>query len=164
MLFTDVDADVLLHLHRPGGAHQEDGAEEHPLQLEPGVRRDVEEGSLRMMALTVATMTAAEDQPNGDFPADEAIDRVDDPAGLQGGPSTSLPCLDTMHRISQNRAVIMPLFMRWIGIGARRAAQERGRLIHWTKNRHGHPPRQQAGQPCATRPGRAPCCLPTSLP
>ncbi len=39
----DVDADVLVVEQRPRRAQQENDAEQHPLQLEPGVRRGVEE-------------------------------------------------------------------------------------------------------------------------
>ena len=38
----DVDADVLVGEQRPGRAQQEHDAEQHPLQLEPGVRRGIE--------------------------------------------------------------------------------------------------------------------------
>ena len=38
----DVDADVLVRQQRPGRADQENDAEQDPLQLEPGIRRDVE--------------------------------------------------------------------------------------------------------------------------
>src|SRR5690242_11289726 len=38
----DVDADMFIRQKRPGRAQEEDGAEQNPLQLKPGVRRDVE--------------------------------------------------------------------------------------------------------------------------
>jgi hypothetical protein len=38
----DVDTDVFVVEQRPGRAKQEDDAEQHPLQFQPGVRGDVE--------------------------------------------------------------------------------------------------------------------------
>jgi hypothetical protein len=72
----DVDADVLVGQERPGRAQQEDGAEQVPLQLEPGIRAGVEE--LANDGICRRYGDGGEDKPC-DPAADEPVDRVDDP-------------------------------------------------------------------------------------
>jgi hypothetical protein len=71
----DVDADVLVLEHRPRRAQQEDDAEQHPLQFEPGIGRGVE--GLADNRIDRRDDNRGEDQP-GDMPADPGIQAVDD--------------------------------------------------------------------------------------
>ena len=71
----DVDADVLVLAQRVGGGEQEGGAEQIPLQLEPGVRRHVE--GLADHGIDGADEDRDEDQPRNPL-ADEFIDAIDD--------------------------------------------------------------------------------------
>ena len=122
----DVDADMLVLLQRVGGGQQEGGAEQIPLQLQPGVRRHVER--LADDGVAGADQDREQDQPDTHLPMNSfmrsmALDRASSPA---------------MHssQICTRRAVSVPRFSR------RRDCHryaERGRRVNT-----GRPSRQSA--------------------
>ena len=71
----DVDADVLVVEQRPRRAQQEHDAEQHPLQLEPGIRRGIE--NLAHGGVGRRHHHGGEDQPRHAL-ADPGVDGVDD--------------------------------------------------------------------------------------
>ena len=78
----DVDADVFVLPQRPGGAEQEHGGEQHPLQFEPRVGTDVEQ--LADDGVDGRHQDRQQDQP-GNRLAQPRGDRVDQLAGPHEG-------------------------------------------------------------------------------
>ena len=76
----DVDPDMAVALEHMGGGQHEDGAEQVPLQLQPGVGADIEQ--LANDRVGRADQNGGENEP-ADVMADEARHRVDHAADSQ---------------------------------------------------------------------------------
>ena len=86
----DVDLDMLALQQRVARGQQEDGGEQVPLQLQPGVGAERE--GFPQDGVAGADQDRDQDEP-GHGPSDPAIDSVDDAAGTQQSPHLTSPVL-----------------------------------------------------------------------